>query len=187
MEADDYRPISILPCLSKVYERLVLSQLVSYIERLQVYSDNIARYRKGHCTTTVLMRITDDLINAMKKGEVTLIAFADFSKAFDTVDYSVIIRKLHNFGFSKLASRRSLSYLTDWQQFVQVNDKQSQFMDVQFGVPQGSILDRFFSTFMSTTCEIAFKTASTATNMQTIRQSTSTATKVPQDMYFKHE
>ena len=76
----------------------------------------------------------------MKKGEVTLIAFTDFSKAFDTVDYSVIIRKLHNIGFSKQALRWSLSYLTDRQQFVQVNDKQSQFMDVQFGVPQGSIL-----------------------------------------------
>ena len=76
----------------------------------------------------------------MKKGEVTLIAFADFSKAFDTVDYSVVIRKLHNISFSKQALRWSLSYLTDRQQFVQVNDKQSQFMDVQSGVPQGSIL-----------------------------------------------
>ena len=86
------------------------------------------------------MQIRDDIINAMKKGEVTLIAFADFSKAFDTVDYSVIIRKLHNIGFSKQALRWSLSYLTDQQQFVEVNAKQSQFMDVQFGVPQGSIL-----------------------------------------------
>ena len=58
----------------------MLSQLVSYIERLQVYSDNIAGYRKGHCTTAVLMQIRDDIINAMKKGEVTLIAFTDFPK-----------------------------------------------------------------------------------------------------------
>ena len=116
----------------------MLSQLVSYIERLQIYSDNIAGYRKGHCTTTVLMQIRDDIINAIIKK--TLIAFADFYKAFDTVDYSVIIRKLHNIGFSKQALRWSLSYLSDRQQFVQVNDKQSQFMDVQFGVPQGSIL-----------------------------------------------
>ena len=105
VEADDYRPIAILPCLSKVYERLVLSQLVTYIERLQVYSNNIAGYHKGHCTTTVLMQIRDDIINAMKESEVTLIAFADFSKAFDTVDYSVIIRKLHNIGFSKQVLR----------------------------------------------------------------------------------
>ena len=76
------------------------------------------------------MQIRDDIINAMKKGEVTLTAFTDFSKAFDTVDYFVIIRKLHNIGFSKQALRWSLSYLTDRQQFVQVNDKQSQFMDV---------------------------------------------------------
>ena len=79
VEADDYCPIAILPFLSKVYERLVLSQLVSYIKRLHVYSDNIAGYRKGHCITTILMRIRDD-INAMKKGEVTLIASLIFPK-----------------------------------------------------------------------------------------------------------
>ena len=99
-EADYFRPISILPVLSKVYKRLVLYQLLTYINQLNVLNTNISGYRKGHSTTTVLLRIRDDIITAMKKGEVTLIAFADFSKAFDTVDHSIVLRKLHSIGFS---------------------------------------------------------------------------------------
>ena len=72
----------------------------------------------------------------MKKGEVTLLAFADFSKAFDTVDYSVVIRKLHGIGFSNEALQWTLSYLSSRKQFVQVNDKQSNMADVGFGVPR---------------------------------------------------
>ena len=95
-ESDHYRPIAILPVLSKVYERLVLSQLLEYVELERLFQDTTSGYRKGHSTTTVLLRIRDDIIQAMKKGELTLIAFADFSKAFDTVHYSIVIRKLHN-------------------------------------------------------------------------------------------
>ena len=76
----------------------------------------------------------------MKKGELTLIAFADFSKAFDMVDYSIVIRKLHAIGLSKTTLLWILSYLSNRQQFVQVNDKQSRLKDVMFGVPQGSVL-----------------------------------------------
>ena len=90
-EEDHLRPISILPVLSKVYKRLVLYQLLTYINQLNVLNTNISGYRKGHSTTTVPLRIRDDIITAMKKGEVTLIAFADFCKAFDTVDHSIVL------------------------------------------------------------------------------------------------
>jgi len=76
----------------------------------------------------------------MKKGELTLIASADFSKAFHTVDYSIVIRKLPASGLSKTALLWILSYLSNRQQFVQVNDKQSRLKDVLFGVPQGFVL-----------------------------------------------
>ena len=77
----------------------------------------------------------------MKKGELTLIAFADFSKAFDTVDYSIVIRKLHHgIGLSKSSLLWILSYLSNRQHFVQVNDKQSRLKDVLLGVSQGSVL-----------------------------------------------
>ena len=57
--------------------------------------DTKSGYRKGHSTTSVLLRIREDIIRAMKNGELTLITFADFSNAFDTVDYSIVIRKLN--------------------------------------------------------------------------------------------
>lgn len=113
---------------------------MEYVELERLFQDTTSGYRKGHSTTTVLLRIRDDIIQAMKKGELTLIAFADFSKAFDTVDYSIVIRKLHAIGLSKSALLWILSYLSNRQQFVQVNDKQSRLKYVLFGVPQGSVL-----------------------------------------------
>ena len=99
-DADHYRPISVLPALSKIYERLVLTQLLEYIQQHHILQDTVSGYRKGHSTGTIWLRIKDDIIKAMKKGEITLIAFVDCSKAFDTVDYCTIIKRLHGIGFS---------------------------------------------------------------------------------------
>ena len=140
MESDDFRPIAILPVLSKIYERLVLKQLLLYIEDHNILHSGMSGFRKGHSINSVLLRIRDDIIRAMKKGEVTLIAFADFSKAFDTVEYASVFKKLHNVGFSHDAVFWVLNYLTGRKQYVQINEKQSQAVDVQFGVPQGSVL-----------------------------------------------
>jgi hypothetical protein len=84
---DDFRPISILPVLSKVYERLVLRQMAAFMNKEDgVLKDLVSAYRKGHTTTSVLLAMKDDILHGMKKGEVTMAVLADFSKAFDTVD-----------------------------------------------------------------------------------------------------
>ncbi|CAB3981517.1 Hypothetical predicted protein, partial [Paramuricea clavata] len=139
-EIDHYRPIAILPALSKVHECLIPNQIVKYIDQHNVLNENVTGFRKGHATSSVLLRVRDDILKAMKKGEITLIAFADFSKAFDTVDLAVIIKKLHAIGFSHFSFNWILNYLTGRKQLVQVNDSQSELADVLFGVPQGSIL-----------------------------------------------
>ena len=92
----EYRPISILPILSKVFERVILQQLTEIIEHEMIYDQKQSGFRKGHSTTTILLKLKDDISNAMKKGEVTLAILADFSKAFDTVDYRTLLRELHN-------------------------------------------------------------------------------------------
>ena len=143
-EPDHYRPISILPALSRVFERLMLQQMLHYLNQHEVLQKSITEYRKGHFTTTVLLRIRDDIIKAMKTGEFTLIAFADFSKAFKTVDYSTVLRKLHVIGFSRTSLNWVMNYLTSCKQFVQINDKQSDLESVRFGVPQGSISSSSF-------------------------------------------
>jgi len=87
IESDHYRPIALLPVISEVYEKLVLSQLLENINQKQVLQDATSGYRKGHSTNSVLLRIRDDITRAMKNGELTLIVFGNFSTAFDTVDY----------------------------------------------------------------------------------------------------
>ena len=89
-EADHFRLISILPVLSKVYERLVLYQLLTYINQLNVLNANISGYCKGHSTTTVLLQIRDDIIPAMKKEKLTLIAFADFSNTLTLCTFTTL-------------------------------------------------------------------------------------------------
>jgi hypothetical protein len=95
------RPISILPALSKVFEKLVAAQMTSFCENESVLGATISGFRKGHSTATVLMGIRDDFLKAMKKGEVTLMMMADFTNAFDTVHYKTLIAKLSSLGFSK--------------------------------------------------------------------------------------
>ena len=136
----DMRPISILPVLSKVFERLVHQQVFSFIDSHNLLKDNISGFRKGHSTTTVLLRIKDDIIKAMKREEITLMVLADFSKAFDTIKYKTVLKKLDYLGFLKSFLNWTIEFLTDRRHFVQIDDKTSDRSRVNFGVPQGSIM-----------------------------------------------
>ncbi|KAL9962520.1 hypothetical protein ACROYT_G031627 [Oculina patagonica] len=140
IENADMRPISILPVLSKVYEKLVHRQVVEFIETRTIFKDNISGYRKGHSTTTVLLGIKDDILHAMKRGELTLMILANFSKAFDTIRFKTVLRKLNNLGFSNEYLVWTINYLTGRRHFVQVDDKVSDMCKINFGVPQGSIM-----------------------------------------------
>ena len=124
-ESKDYQPASILPIVSKVCERLVLCQIQDFIVKLSLYEETQSGFRKGHSTTTTLLKRKDDIAKAMKRGEMTLAIFTDYSKAFDTVDFEILINKLHKLNFSKTFLHWLVSYLTDRQQYVQVKDKSS--------------------------------------------------------------
>ena len=136
----DLRPISILPVLSKVYERLIFRQLADFIDKNKLLSNNIAAYRKGQSTTTVLQTIRDDIIKAMKRGEVTIMVLADFSKAFHTLCFKNLIMKMSKVGFSKDFLTWTLSFVSNCQQFFQIDRNCSEVIDIHFGVPGGSIL-----------------------------------------------
>ena len=140
IEPSDYRPISILPILSKVYEKVLLTQLNQHIENNQLLSTHQSGFRKGHCTISTCMKIKDDIVKAMNRGEITLAVMADFSKAFDTVDFETLIRKLHKLNLSKSSLKIFASYLSNRHQYVQIDDLVSQRLAVTNGVPQGSIL-----------------------------------------------
>ena len=114
--------------------------MATYLSNNAILEPNISAYRKGHSTTTAMLAMRDDITAAMNKGEITIAVMADFSKAFDTVAYETLLQKLHQFGFSKHASKWFANYISERKQFVQIDDRKSSELEVTFGAPQGSIL-----------------------------------------------
>ena len=106
VELKDYRPVSILPVLSKVYEKLVLQQLAVFIERESVYHQYQSGYRKNHSTATLLLKLHDDTKKAMKSSEFTIAIFTDYSKVFGTTDF----KKMHI--FSSVINNKSMQSST---------------------------------------------------------------------------
>ena len=86
------------------------------------------------------MKLRDDIRKAMKSSEVTLAVLVDFSRAFDTICHNLMIKKLHQLGFSKNFLWWTFSYLENRKQYVQIDNKSSSIEEVKFGVPQGTIL-----------------------------------------------
>ena len=107
----------------------------------------VSGFRRGQSTRTDLVSIRDDLIRSTRKEEVTLVILAHFSKAFDTVQYELLITKPHLIGLSKSFLSWLTIYLLDRSQFVQTDDRASILISVQFSVPQGSILGSMLFIF----------------------------------------
>ena len=114
---------SILPILSIVYEKVLLTQLNQHIENNQLLSTHQSGFQKGHCTISTCMKIKEDIVKAMNRGEITLAVMADFSKVFDTVDFETLIQKLHQLNLSKSSLKIFASYLSNRHRYVQIDDR----------------------------------------------------------------
>jgi len=115
----------------------VLNQLIVYLDEEALLGPTVSGFRKGYSTTTVLLGIRDALIRASSRGEVTLMVSADYSKAFDTVQFRSVVSKMHGLGFSKYFLLWMIDYLTHRRQLVQIDDRKSDMATEEFGVPQG--------------------------------------------------
>ena len=140
LSPSDYRPISILPTLSKIYKRIILTQLSEFIESKSIYAQTQSGFRKGHSCSSLLVKLKNDITKAMNRGEITIAIAADYSKAFDTVHYTKLLQLLKSLGLSNDFLKIIHSYLTNRNQYVQVDDTKSSTKSIYFGVPQGSIL-----------------------------------------------
>ena len=105
----DFRPISILPVLSKIYENVILKQLSEYIERTSIYNSTQSGFCKGHSTQTLLLKFRDDIQKALNKNEITMSVLIAYSKAFDTIEHEMLIKKLVNFNFSNSSIKSILA------------------------------------------------------------------------------
>ena len=137
LQKENYRPVSLLPHASKVFERIIHTQIMNYMTDKLAHS--ITGFRKSHGTQNSLVVMLEQWKRALDKGEYVSALFMDLSKGFDTINHDLLIAKLKAYGFSKEALKLMKSYLKNQKQKVQINNKFSSERDVIPGVLQGSI------------------------------------------------
>ncbi len=125
-ELANYRPISNLPFMSKILEKVVSSQICSFLQRNSIYEQFQSGFRPHHSTETALIRVTNDLLLSSDRGCISLLVLLDLSAAFDTIDHNILLNRLENYvGISGLALAWFRSYLSDCYHFVYVNEESS--------------------------------------------------------------
>lgn len=137
-EVSNYRPISLLPIVSKVFERCIYDQLINHVS-CQLYNLQFG-FLRGKSTTSQLLQVLHEIGESLDKRVQTDILYLDFAKAFDRVDHQLLLKKLRNFGVCGNLFNWLQNYLTDRFQKVTVLGKTSRPIPVLSGVPQGSIL-----------------------------------------------
>ena len=139
-ERSNYRPISVLPVISRLFEKLVFNQLYDYLVRNKLIHPGQSGFLKLHSTLTCLLKNTDDWYSGLDTGQMVGTVFIDLKKAFDTVDHDLLCKKLEHYGVQQRELSWFQSYLLNRKQFCRVGGVDSDIGEVEVGVPQGSCL-----------------------------------------------
>ena len=146
----DLRPVSILPVLSKLLEKILYNQLMTYIVANNILPIEQSGFRAGFSCTTALMNIVDDIVRATDKGKATILCLLDYSKAFDRIDHRLLSSILHYVGLGDGAVGLVMDYLSRREQVVVINENKSDSIGITRGCPQGSVLSPLiFSIYIS--------------------------------------
>ena len=136
----NYRPISILPCVSKIFEQIMYEQLYNYFVSRRLLSDSLSGFLKGHSCCMALLKITEGWREALDERKTVSAVSIDLSKAFDSICHCLLIRKLAAYGLLDHSIQLICSYLINHKQRVKIENAYSNWRVVQCGVLQGSLL-----------------------------------------------
>jgi len=137
----NYRPVSNLPFLSKVIEKVLAARLFSHMQENNLIEKLQSAYKPLHSTETALLRIHNDILNAIDAGSSVALVMLDLSAAFDTVNHANLLSLLeYHIGVKASALSLFKSYLSDRTQCVSINNAMSELAALVYGVPQGSVL-----------------------------------------------
>ena len=139
-DINNYRPISVLPVLSKILEKHVASSLSKFVRKNNLLYELQSAFRRGHSTETALIRLTGQILMNMDNDNVTGLVLIDFRKAFDVIDHELLLKKLSIYGATPSSVAWFKSYLSERKQFISLGKTTSEQLTVKQGVPQGSIL-----------------------------------------------
>ncbi|MCP4489717.1 MAG: reverse transcriptase family protein, partial [Gammaproteobacteria bacterium] len=136
----NYRPISLLSCFSKIFEKVMQARLVKHLKLRNILYASQYGFSAGHSCEHALLEAQHKILRALERKRVTALLLLDFSKAFDAVSHETLLHKLEHYGVRGLCLSWFKSYLTDRRQYVHVNNCNSTEQSLKYGVPQGSIL-----------------------------------------------
>ena len=140
LDVNNYRPISLLPVMSKILERIVYKRLHSFLNQAKFFHQHQFGFRKKHSTSNALTVMIEHVTKAFEEKKYTLGVFLDLSKAFDTIDHDILLYKLQHYGVRGLPYEWFKSYLSNRSLRTEINGKLSSPTVINLGVPQGSIL-----------------------------------------------
>ena len=137
---ENYRPVSTLPIFGKIFEKIIYKRLYSFLVSQGILHDSQFGFRKSHSTSHALNLSVFQIQEALKQGHHVLGIFIDLSKAFDTIDHKILLKKLEIYGIRGVPLKLLESYLSERKQCVSVLGEVSDKLPVLYGVPQGSCL-----------------------------------------------
>lgn len=141
----DLRPVSILPCFSKILEKIVYIQLIDYLESSKILPELQSGFRRQRGTATALLDVVDSILGSQDRGMATALVLLDYSRAFDTINIQLMLTKLNYYGFSQKTVQWFGSYLGNRTQTIAITRDDggvtfSKCSSINRGIPQGSIL-----------------------------------------------
>ncbi len=136
----NYRPVSVLSAVAKIFEKLISHQLSNYLESNKILVNQQSGFRKKHSTETSLLSVTNEWYLNMNNGYLYGVVFLDLKKAFDCVDHSILLRKLELYGIKGLELNWFKSYLSNRIQRCKIGQTISEPQKIRSGIPQGSNL-----------------------------------------------
>ena len=143
-DVNNYRPISILPIPMKVFEKIIHFQVSQFLEKYCIISEFQSGFRNGHSTDTAVSCVADYVLSEVAKKKYVGAVLVDLKKAFDTVDHTILLKKLFCYGIRDIPFDWFESYLSNREQCSLIGDSKSSFMpEGKYGVPQGSVLGPF--------------------------------------------
>ena len=137
----NYRPISLLPSISKIFEKIIYIQMYKYFEENNLFFTSQYGFRIDYSTELAAFEVADRIIcDMVDRGKIPFNIYLDLSKAFDTIDHKILFKKSDYYGIKGTSLNLIQSYLSNRKQFVNYNNTMSDLLTIIMGVPQGSIL-----------------------------------------------
>ena len=136
----NYRPISVLPCFSKIFEKLSFNRIYAFLVKHSILFKHQFGFLPSKNTSHAIISLVDYVLDCFENKSLSCGIFLDLSKAFDTIDHTILLRKMHNYGIRGSPLSWFSNYLCNRRQYVSILDCNSVYRNIRCGVPQGSIL-----------------------------------------------